>query len=486
MNVRPTAWTWKTWANSHLPPLHDQRFWFVQGLVAVIAGLHAYIDVAFPHLGTLYFVPVSLFFVPVVYAALNFGFAGSIATSLWATAMVLPNGFYWHSALEHSGELIQMVIVNAVAVFVGQRVDLESRARLEAERRGAALRASEARYRGLFETAGEAVLVIDSEGVIREANEAAGNVFRQNSESLRGIPVQDVLGEESLDGLVVAKNGRTFLKDVVLQQLDGKRAHLQPVASPFNDQEGSLLTQVILRDVTEQRWQEQGLRSYAAQILKAQEEERKRIAQELHDDTIQSLILVCRLLDEMEHMARPDSPPLIDRLQAARQSILDITDSLRRFTRGLRPPILDDLGLEPAVRRLAADLAEHTGMQVIFNTSGEGRRLSPDVELGLFRVAQEAIRNVERHAEASRITVNLYLGSTLTDLLVCDNGKGFRVPVPGEEGPGSGRHLGLLGMEERIRLLNGSLSVRSTPGKGTEIRASVPTACAVAKAPLSA
>ncbi len=117
------------------PRFRDWHFWAVQGLVIGIAAIHDIIEIGgyLPHLGMLYFLPISLFFVPVVYAALKFGFVGSIATAIWVLIITIPNWVFWHQGLERLGVILQMAVLTAVAVFVGQRVDRERAAQQRAK-----------------------------------------------------------------------------------------------------------------------------------------------------------------------------------------------------------------------------------------------------------------------------------------------------------------------------------------------------------------
>ena len=146
----------------------------VQGLVVAVAGVHYAIEIIGyePRMGLLYFVPISLFFVPVMYAALNFGFVGALATGLWALFITLPNGFFWHHGLGRIGEFFPVAIVAGWGVYAGYRIDRERDARHRAEAAGAALKASEIRYRGLFESSSIAVLVLHANGVVIDANPA--------------------------------------------------------------------------------------------------------------------------------------------------------------------------------------------------------------------------------------------------------------------------------------------------------------------------
>jgi signal transduction histidine kinase len=215
------------------------------------------------------------------------------------------------------------------------------------------------------------------------------------------------------------------------------------------------------------------LRTYTHEITRAQEEERKRIARELHDDTAQGLVLLCRRLDALrwdEVTLNPGPAGWFRELRSLAQATLK---SVRRFSRDLRPPILDDLGLQPALEALVGELSGRTGLAASIELSGTTRRLEPEVELALFRIAQEALRNVERHAEASRVTVGVAFWGDRARLAVADNGRGFEVPRLSETFAPAGR-LGLLGMQERAELVGGVLSIWSVPGDGTRVTVEVP------------
>ena len=149
----------------------------------------------------------------------------------------------------------------------------------------------------------------------------------------------------------------------------------------------------------------------------------------------------------------------------------ELVASLRSFTRDLRPPALDDLGAVASIRRLLDHLEARSGIQWDMKVKGTQRRLHRDTELGLYRIAQEAIRNVERHAQATAIWVNLSFHPNTVALQVRDNGKGFAWPQP-KAGPNSG--LGLIGIQERATHLAGAVVVESAPGQGAVISATIP------------
>ena len=217
----------------------------------------------------------------------------------------------------------------------------------------------------------------------------------------------------------------------------------------------------------------ENLRFYLQQVTRAQEEERKRIARELHDDTIQALVVLSRQLDELASRAKglsKDENLLLERLWQQTNSVME---GMRRLSHDLRPAILDRLGLLPALEWLASDVAKHSGITVEVKTDGAERRVAPEAELVLFRIVQEALRNVWRHSQASTAQVTVEFRDNKTRMTVKDDGKGFDLRASMGDLTRDGK-LGLAGMQERARLLGGSLTVESEPGKGTTVTIEAP------------
>jgi two-component system sensor histidine kinase DegS len=329
------------------PPFRDRRFWLVQALVAFIGTLHLTADagLAVPTFGIPHFATVGLFLVPVVYAALTFGLGGSLATAAWLTVLSVPDLLFVDLPQDRLEDSIQLLIVDAVAIFVGHRVGREQLARLRVE---------EAQVR---------------------------------------------------------------------------------------------------------------LRAYAAKVLQAQEEERRRIAHELHDDPLQSLIYLSRRL---ESVGAQDNAARGSILDESRRVIGQVAATLRETSQRLRPPSLDDLGLVPALRQLCTQVEERSGIHVGLLTNGQPIRLDPEVELGVFRIGQEALHNVERHAAARKASMCLRVAPDGLVLQIADDGVGFDAAY------GGGGTLGIPGMQERAELLNGRVRVSSRPGKGTTVRLELP------------
>ena len=444
--------------------LRDRRFWMIQGMILAVTLLYAVFEATEPpRLARLYFVPASLYLFPVLYASLNFGIEGAVPTALWSTALAFPSLVLDNRGQELVGESFQIATMLLLGTLVAIRVDKEAAARRRAEDSEGDRHRSEMKYRSLFEGASEAILVVDDSGTVQEGNAAAATLTGHTTASLRQWKLADLLGttDAEIGGGLWAGAGES--PDVGFHRPDGEEIWLQPVLTPMPSANPPLLTQVLLRDVTERH----GFQRYAREIVRAQEGERQRIAQELHDVSVQSAILICRRLDAASDAVEKGHPDDVTRTIAeARQTAEGMADELRRFSRDLRPLILDDLGLVPALKRLLLELRERSKIEVRFDIMGTESRLDPSIELALFRVGQESLRNVENHAHASRISMGLAFEQDKARLTITDNGTGFVVPPLTTLV--SGGRLGLLGMQERALLVG--VTVRYDRALGQEQR----------------
>lgn len=250
-------------------------------------------------------------------------------------------------------------------------------------------------------------------------------------------------------------------------EIGGEGKWLHFTASPIRDSSGEVIgAKETLVDVTARRKAEDNLRYYLQQVTRAQEEERRRIARELHDETAQDLIILLRHINTLTSKGAELPEEL-------RQQTHKILDGVRRFSHDLRPPILDDLGLLPALEWLTSDLNNSFNINIDMEVLGTTRRFSPEVELVLFRIAQEALRNVWKHSKASEARVTVEFGDDETVLTVKDNGQGFELPEEIGDLTVAGK-LGLVGMQERAQLIGGTLTLQSELGKGTTITVKVP------------
>jgi len=253
----------------------------------------------------------------------------------------------------------------------------------------------------------------------------------------------------------------------------GKWLHF--TASPIRNKGGGIIGAIeTLQDITEERQLQDNMRFYVQQVTRAQEDERKRIARELHDDMAPSLLLLIQRLDAITSGTPLRLSGLLkEKLGKLRSQAIEALEGLRRCAQNLRPRILDDLGLLPALEWMAEDLVRNYGIDTRVEVEGTERSLPEEVQLLLFRIAQEALSNIRRHAEASRAWIAMEFGDDKTVLIVRDNGKGFELPERIGDLASSGK-LGLAGMQERAQLIGGTLTLQSELGKGTTIAVKVP------------
>lgn len=215
------------------------------------------------------------------------------------------------------------------------------------------------------------------------------------------------------------------------------------------------------------------LRAFSERAISAQEEERKRIARGLHDGIGQDISTLIFNLERMENAAPAEAPELKQQMAAARQMATQTLEELREVVYGLRPTMLDDLGLGPAIRWYARSTLEGAGIRVKFDGFDETMRLAPDLETTLFRIAQEAINNILHHADAKSVVVRLGREDHHACLHVEDNGCGFDIAkITGQAL--QLRRFGLLGIQERAELVGGEVILDSSPRQGTSLRVRVP------------
>jgi signal transduction histidine kinase len=447
------------------PPVREARFWIVQAMVVGIAGLHLAVDVVSTEPRVIPAgAPVALLLAPVSYAALRYGLSGSAATAVWATLLWLPDLLLPRDRGHVGNDVIELGLVIAVAVFVGVHIDAERLARAHEQQARSGQRAAEARYRQLFDINAAPILVARPSGAILDANPAARALVQG---TVIDRPVQDVLGV----GLEALGDGPGHVITISAPKAGPRDYRVNVARIPARSAEGPL-TQLVLEDVTEELAEGHRVHRFAGLLLEVQEEERRRIAQELHDEPLQLLVHLARSLERLETM--PQTPAtLTEGFGGARRQSLDIATRLRAVVAGLRPPALEQLGLTAALRGFLADVGEAASVRADMRVTGTDRRLPPEVELAAFRIAQEAANNVIRHSGASRLLLTLAFGNGSLCLSVTDDGHGFDPSALDGQLP-AGR-LGLLGMRERAALAGGRLTIQSAPGQGTTVETTFAT-----------
>jgi len=343
------------WLQNSLPPLRDRRFWVIQLLVVIIDLGHMVFEAN--HLlvseSELYLLSVSIYLIPVVYAALSFGRRGAISTALWSILLSTPE-IIGHDSTIRLGILIQFAIIIVIATIVANRVDSEN---------AAAMAAKESNFR--------------------------------------------------------------LLKS------------------------------------------KENLEIYIELATEAQEEERRRLSRELHDETLQSLVGALGEITVVSEGVNFEDQKW--RLLRIHKTLEETIVNVRRYCKNLRPSLLDDLGLIDAIEWLASDLQKRSGIEVSIKIMGEPGRLPPRDELLIFRIAQEALHNVERHSGATLVEVSLNFHAKSLSVLISDNGRGLS-----PQGPPTETGLGLRGIDERTKLLKGTIIIESQPSRGTKIHLIVP------------
>jgi signal transduction histidine kinase len=210
---------------------------------------------------------------------------------------------------------------------------------------------------------------------------------------------------------------------------------------------------------------QQSLRGYIGAITAGVENERRSLARELHDDTIQSLIALNQRI-QMIIMSSPETQK--DALSELQSLVQQSMTNLRRLIRGLRPIYLEDLGLVASLEMLVRELEQTAGIPITFISRGQERRLDTQSEISLFRMVQESLNNVLHHAEANHARVELDFSETQLSVQIRDDGKGFIVPSNPAEFPKKG-HFGLLGLQERSEIIEADFKIQSSPGNGTVV-----------------
>ncbi|MEQ9570432.1 MAG: PAS domain S-box protein [Longimicrobiales bacterium] len=330
-----------------------------------------------------------------------------------------------------------------------------------------------ANYKAIFDSSPDGILLVDTEGTIRRANVMAQQLFGYASEELEGQPVETLVpaasrGSHSGHRERYQRTSAVRPMGIGMELRAVRRGGVEfPVEislAPTDGPDGQEWTVATVRDVSMRK----RLRDFGTGALRASEDERARIARELHDDTAQRLATILVRLKVLEKDI--DDPDLLQRLDDVRQSITDTAEGVRRIARGLRPPELEDAGLESALRSFTRMLREGRGMDVVLDVDPVDRFLTPDGRLILYRIVQEALNNAVRHAGAPQARVHIRAEEDHIVGLVEDHGAGFFPQHLALQGGG----LGLLGMQERAVMLGGHVSVESLPGQGTRVRIRIP------------
>jgi PAS domain S-box-containing protein len=335
----------------------------------------------------------------------------------------------------------------------------------------------------LLESTGEGIYGMDLNGRCTFINRAGAGLLGYHAEDLIGRRIHDVIHHTRRDGAPSSFEACALhqayrighscrVDDDILWRRDGSCFPAEFSSSPLY--EAGILTGAVItfRDITERKRAEDMRTHLLDRLMSAQEEERQRIARELHDDTEQALASLLLGLRHMEEL------PTLDTIRAhaakLRQVAAQTLDELQRLVQGLRPALLDEMGLAAALQHLCSDVAQTHGIRVELHVGDlAGLRLPPSVETALYRIVQEALTNIAKHAHAATAGVLVQPTASSVRLVVEDDGCGFDPEAIRRTAPQNGC-LGLYGMQERAKLFGGVFTVESAKEHGTMVHVEIP------------
>ncbi|GEM_PF-2051638 len=371
-----------------------------------------------------------------------------------------------------------------------------------------ALRESEAKFRWLFQNVPDGVYVSTPDGRLLAVNEALVRMLGYSSaeELLAADVARDLYvnpGERTLWIEKLEANGKLYGAELYLKRKDGSRLTVIENAHLITDAHGMVYYEGTLTDITEQkilqqqleetaRQRKEDLERFAISLQRAQEEERRRVARELHDDLGQQLTGMRLNLDAFENDVPRTNKKMIRKLGSLKRQIDKMIVEIRRISGNLRPTALDDFGLVVALQLLCREFEKTHRVKISYQASNSPTaRYAAQAEIALYRIAQEALSNVARHAKASNVLIRLsepahWAGGREKALVleIKDDGQGFvmedyrarqpeKVVLAGHSAMG-GRGLGLISMRERAELLGGAFRIESTPRQGTRVYVEIP------------
>jgi PAS domain S-box-containing protein len=351
------------------------------------------------------------------------------------------------------------------AGYIGTGVDINDRKLAEDQLR---------EYEKAVEAVEEMIAVVDREYRILLANRKYATMRNMVKEKILGRFVHEVLNREVFEAIVKPKLDECFQGKVVRYEMKytypelGER-DMSISYFPIEGATGVEGAACIFQDITERKQMEEALAGVSHKLIEAQEQERTRIARDLHDDIAQRLALLAVEIDQLQHNL-PDSPPgLRNRMVALRDRTTQISNDVQTISHELHSSKLEYLGIVTAINGFCGDFAEQQKLEIDFKSYDVPKQLSREISLCLFRVAQEALHNAAKHSGVQHFTVQLWGEPDQIHLIISDSGSGFDFPAVLRA-----KGLGLTSMRERVRLVNGTIDVESRPKHGTTIHVHVP------------
>jgi PAS domain S-box-containing protein len=343
---------------------------------------------------------------------------------------------------------------------------------------------SDSTARAIFEAAAQAIFIVDENGIIVMANPATQQMFGYGGEELLGNSV-DLLLPERLRNAHVQHRAQYFARpqnrpmgmgmDLQAQRKDGRKFYAEISLSYIQTSQATravaFVTDISKRRADSEaiRQQKDELRHLAGRLMTAQDDERRRIARDLHDDLSQRLAYFA--MDIGKLATKPSSQNFVAELRPLQLRAAEAAETVRRISHQLHPSVLDDIGLEGAMEQYCEEFEERAGIATEFISKNVPESLPRDVSSSLYHIFQECLRNVSKHSQTDAVIITLDFVDGVLRLTVKDRGVGLP-----KERPRGSVSIGMLGMQERANLINGTMSIQSGLGEGTEVSVEVPLA----------
>jgi PAS domain S-box-containing protein len=355
----------------------------------------------------------------------------------------------------------------------GITVDITERKQTELR-----LRESEIRFRAIFENAGIGIALVGTDGVLVESNPALEQLLGYTAAEFQNMHFGEFTHQDDLNrdldlyrDLMAGRRKRYQIEKRYVRK-DGELIWGKLVVSAVRDAVGRALFGIgMVEDITEKKRVEREVLSLSDRLIYTQEQERSRIARELHDGLGQQIAALSISVAGLKRQIPESDAEGRERVVRVQQRIAAIAEGVRRISHDLHPAVLELAGVVPALRSYCRQFSADNGVAVSLDAGENFEHISADAALCLYRIAQEALQNVAKHSGAKEARVELQRAADCVRMTVADRGRGFDA-----EAPGAQAGLGLVSMQERARLLNGRLQITSQPGAGTTLEVLIPLA----------
>jgi two-component system, chemotaxis family, CheB/CheR fusion protein len=368
----------------------------------------------------------------------------------------------WSTTFTKTGDSIEYIL--------GAGIDITERQEAAEQ-----IREKEATVRALLEAAEQAIVAIQPNGKIILTNAAAERIFGYTRNELSKMSIKTLLPKRNRSGghywnewFSHPEAWSPENRELAGLRKDGSHFPVEVSFSQIKTKTG-MMNVCFISDISQRKEYESMVRSMTTQLLSMQEQTSRTIARELHDDISQKLAALSMEAGTLLKREKALPEPLVGHLRVLGKKIGSLTEDVHRMSRQLHPKILDDLGLEVAIREECLALSRQMGLSVEFDSRDVPRSVPENTALCLFRVTQEGLRNIAKHSKAGRVGVTLSRTGKDLLLLIEDDGDGFDLGQARTR-----RGLGLVSMEERVRLAEGKFNISSQPGVGTQIQVYVP------------